>query len=493
MQKIKTISFGDSRTGRSRIVPISFSAEEYGLYEVASNMTSIEIKEAIGFSDYNLLADKAAGEYRNISQMVKLLLDKYLKESKGYVSSSEVTFRASKEIPFQRWYPYIQGYSPNFVKTLISKYIGNKGIIYEPFAGTGTTIFAADSMGYDTCYSEVNPLLRLLIDTKIKILKLPTEIRKQLAEDTFMFGQDLLRFSQPEDKTLDKDYKNVFNESKYFPEENYRKILRSKTFVNNIESPLQQAILTIAVLSSLIPSSLLKKQGDLRFKTKAELAKGVDDFNDVFANNMNVIVEDLANVNYSMSNVHKCVVNNAKYIGNCKSGKFGSVISSPPYLNGTNYVRNTKLELWFMGLLKSKADLRFLRDEMLTSGINDVKAEYAKRHVPEGISTLYDSTISELQNHSYDKRIPLMAQCYFSEMRDVFLSMRNKLQNGALVLLDIGDSMFNNVHIRTDDILAEIFESLGYVYLGKDKLRERRSRNGKVLSQTLIKFRYGRV
>ena len=42
-------------------------------------------------------------------------------------------------------------------------------------------------------------------------------------------------------------------------------------------------------------------------------------------------------------------------------------------LNGTNYIRNTKLELWFLGKLKSENDLRVLRDEILTSGINDVK------------------------------------------------------------------------------------------------------------------------
>lgn len=493
MQNIKTISFKDSSTNKSRIVPISFSPEEKELYEIASKMSSIEIKEAIGIYDYSKLTEAATKEYRNISQMIKHLLDKHIHQENGYISSSEVTFKASKDVPFQRWYPYIQGYSPNFVKTLIAKYVDNKDTIYEPFAGTGTTIFAADSMGYNTYYSEVNPLLRFLIETKVSTLNLSFEKRKKLSDRIKVLGQSMLKFSSEKNKELDDDYINVFCNSKYFPDENYEMILRAKTFVSNIKSKLERSIVTVAILSSLIPSSLLKKQGDLRYRTKAELAKGVEDFSSVFEKNLSVIIEDLENVEYSMSCVHRCIVNNAKSIGNCNCEKVGSVITSPPYLNGTNYVRNTKLELWFLGFLTKKQDLRILRDEMLTSGINDVKSAYANNHNIDGLSHLYDSTIIDLRNNAYDKRIPLMAQCYFAEMYDVFAALRSKLKDNSIVLLDIGDSIFNGVHIKTDDILSELMESLDYTYFGKDKLRERRSRNGMILSQTLIKFRYGNM
>ena len=49
-----------------------------------------------------------------------------------------------------------------------------------------------------------------------------------------------------------------------------------------------------------------------------------------------------------------------------------AIITSPPYLNGTNYFRNTKVELWFLRELSGKAGLRILRDAAITSGINDV-------------------------------------------------------------------------------------------------------------------------
>ena len=49
-----------------------------------------------------------------------------------------------------------------------------------------------------------------------------------------------------------------------------------------------------------------------------------------------------------------------------------AVVTSPPYVNGTNYFRNTKVELWFLRCLKSSADLRLFRDKAVSAGINDV-------------------------------------------------------------------------------------------------------------------------
>ena len=66
--------------------------------------------------------------------------------------SKDVTFENSKNIPFQRWYPYIEGYSPDFVKKIITDNVPNAKLIYEPFAGTDTTMFASDILNIPTIY-----------------------------------------------------------------------------------------------------------------------------------------------------------------------------------------------------------------------------------------------------------------------------------------------------------------------------------------------------
>lgn len=191
------------------------------------------------------------------------------KENPVY-KTKDVTFVNSRDIPFQRWYPYIEGYSPDFVKTIISENNINANLIYEPFAGTGTTIFAADSLGIDSIYSEVNPLLRFLIKTKLDVLGLSKEDRNVIGlslieRKASIFGD--IKEYRPSRK-LDKAYKDVFGRSVYFPNETYDIILRLRSFIDdlyksadNINNRLIADLLTIAVFSCLLPVSFLKKTG----------------------------------------------------------------------------------------------------------------------------------------------------------------------------------------------------------------------------------------
>ena len=48
------------------------------------------------------------------------------------------------------------------------------------------------------------------------------------------------------------------------------------------------------------------------------------------------------------------------------------VITSPPYLNGTNYIRNTKLELKLNDFIDSEKDLPKYLSKGIIAGINNV-------------------------------------------------------------------------------------------------------------------------
>ena len=126
----------------------------------------------------------------------------------------------------------------------------------------------------------------------------------------------------------------------------------------------------------------------------------------------------------------------------------------------------------------------------MTSGINDVKASYRGAYSICELSPLLDNVISELKDKAYDKRIPLMAVCYFNEMLLVFSGLTSKLKDNACILIDLGDSIFSNVHIPTDKILIELLNTVGYYEVNNQVLRTRRSRNGGVLSQFLITLKY---
>ena len=114
------------------------------------------------------------------------------KKTKQYqIKKNDVTFVGSKSIPFQRWYPFIEGYSPDFVNALIDKYCPTARSIFDPFAGTNTTAFTANSKGINAYYSEINPLLVFLSEVKISLLKASQNTRKHISTELIRVGNDL--------------------------------------------------------------------------------------------------------------------------------------------------------------------------------------------------------------------------------------------------------------------------------------------------------------
>lgn len=502
-QYYKAVYFSDfpSADSKEKSVTIAFSEPEEPYFSKVKDLTTQEIKELIGVKTYKQLSLFAEKQERSINQVIKRLIKQNLAETDKIegITQKDVTFIKSKETPFQRWYPYIEGYSTEFVTSLIDNFNIETSLIYEPFAGTGTTLFAADQKGLSTVYSEVNPLLQFLIQTKLKVLKAKELKRNRLGNELKNIANSILLSLEKfeEDQALKKSYKILFEDSQYFDKESFSQILKLRSFIDivGLEDEFLADTLTIAMLSCLLPVSFLKKNGDVRFKTKAELEKDQKTLKDVLPTKINEIAEDVLNLKYKSQTSHEFILSNAKNIAKVNDLKIGAIITSPPYLNGTNYFRNTKIELWFLRYLQYENDLRFFRDQALTSGINDVKKEYSHKNGLDisSKSSLLKSTLIDLDKHAYDSRIPVMAKSYFEEMYRIFSDCKPHLENNAKVLIDIGDSIFSGVHINTDEILIELLKELGYKLIDNKILRKRRSKNKEILTQSLLIFEYIKI
>lgn len=499
-QFYKAVYFSDypSEDSKDKSVTLAFSEPEEPYFSKVKDLTTQELKDLIGIQTYKQLVLFSEKQERSINQVVKRLIKQKLPEIDKVdgITEKDVTFVKSKDIPFQRWYPYIEGYSLEFVKSLIKNYGISDALIYEPFAGTGTTLLAADDLGLSTVYSEVNPLLQFLIQTKLNVLKANQTQRKKLSKDLKEIQKAILKNINmfQEDKSLKESYKALFSDKKYFPDETLEQLLKLRSYLDivKLEDELLANILTVAVISCLLPVSYLKKVGDVRFKTPKEIESELRTFNDVLPEKIGNIAEDVLNFDFILKGKPEFILSNAKNIGRVNDLKIGAIITSPPYLNGTNYFRNTKIELWFLRYLQFENDLRFFRDQALTSGINDVKKEYAYVNGLDiaSKSSLLKATLIELNKSAYDSRIPIMAQSYFKEMYTIFNDAKPLLEQNAKVLIDIGDSIFSGVHINTDDILIELMEELGYEFIENKILRKRRSRNQEILTQSLLVFEY---
>lgn len=498
-QYYKSIYFSDypAKSTKEKSITLAFNEPEVPYFSKVKEMSAEEIRELIGIKTYKQLSLFAEAEERSINQVVKRLIKQniIIENFNGH-KKKDVTFSASKDIPFQRWYPYIEGYSPNFVKSLIDEYSIKDNSVYDPFVGTGTTIFASDEKNLATFYSEVNPLLQYLIQTKIKVLKAKEAQRQKLSENLKNIADTIINSLNnfEDDKGLKESYKILFANSKYFSDDVLSQVLKLRSYIDivKLEDEILADTLTIAVLTCLLPVSYLKKAGDVRFKTPKEIKKELKTFEETLPQKIFEISKDVLNYKYFLKTDPEFILSNAKNIKSVNDLNISAIITSPPYLNGTNYFRNTKLELWFLRYLQFENDLRLFRDQALTCGINDVKKEYAQINGLDisSKSKILKKTLIELNKKAYDSRIPIMAKSYFEDMYKIFRDIKTHLSNESKILIDIGDSIFCGVHINTDEIIVELLKELNYKLIDNKILRKRRSRNQEILTQSLLAFSY---
>lgn len=489
-QTYKSLYFPEIKDGvkKSRSLTLAFSENEKDIYNSVKNLSSYELRNLLSVKNYSDLKERAKKEGLPLNRYCLWKIKKSAKDIGSGVFKLDpihTTFRSSKELPLQSWYPYLEGYSPEFVEYIIDEYAPkNTKVIYDPFSGTGTTPLTASEKGLKAYYSEVNPLLQFLTKTKSRARN---SDKRKVTKSLESLLQDLEGniLNQEEDQELKNTYFKTFQDSKFFQDDIFSHILKTKSYINNIyfDDVLVSELLTTAVIGSLIESSFLKRQGDLRFKRPEEIAKEPDiNYFDVLKSKLENIISDLSVLDAVESPT--LISEDARKIGKIPHLGIDAVITSPPYLNGTNYFRNTKVELWFLGYLKDKKDLNRYRRLAVTAGINDVSLTVKKDVANKTLHEL----INKLEKEAYDKRIPKMVNDYFADMKNIFYGIKKHLNKNAVLAIDLGDSIYSGIHVKTDDIFIEILQELGYEFKEKIVLRKRQSNSGQELSQVLLIF-----
>jgi DNA modification methylase len=400
------------------------------------------------------------------------------------VASKHTTHSGGKGEYLHDWYSYLEGYSSEFVLSVYDYYMPQAKLVMDPFAGIGTTPLVMAFRGVKAAYCELNPAMRRVINAKFSVAVLPKAQKLELYYSLMKLIDDLpgLISNASEDEKLKSTYKSAFNKSKFFNEETYSDVLKLRAINDELlrTAPLIGSALQIAIISKLVECSYLKRAGDVRYKTKKELEKGVPRIVESIGKQLWLMAMDCRNCPKAIKSA-KLIAKNAKSLSSIEPIKADGLITSPPYLNGTNYFRNTKLELWYMRDITSEKSLRQFRNEVVTSGINDVTKEKG-RNIHPAVREL----VSKLYDDAYDQRIPRMVAGYFADMHTILSGVASHLIMGAKACIDIGDSLYGGVHVPTHELLSEIANECGFKTQGIVALRKRRSRDKTPLTQSMI-------
>lgn len=396
-------------------------------------------------------------------------------------NTSTGTFKENKMKPIHRWYPYIEGYSYNFIENEIRHLQGNINTIYDPFGGSGTTSLVASKYNIPSFYSETNPVMQFVANTKINIT------RQSLEHWEILFPEITnLIIEINEQLPITKRVPSINYEGfeKYYDPHVLRTLLTIKKFIKkHCISSQSYAIATLALISILVYVSKMVRRSDLRFAKDNEKSESNFFVKEVFLEKLDEIMHDI--IHYGAELKQEAIKINDDARNVCLNKKISTIITSPPYLNGTNYIRNTKLELKMLDFVLSEKELSIFHSKGIRAGINNI----SKRNKYLTILPLVKNYVSSLEKVTYDTRIPLMIAGYFYDMNTVISNLSRLIEKDGSFILDIGDSQFSGVHIPTHQLLGQIAEDNGFKQLEEELIRKRRSYNGMELSQRILRFK----
>jgi hypothetical protein len=393
-----------------------------------------------------------------------------------------VSHQADKSKAVYRWYKYKEAFSSQLVEFLLARFGLDQGRLLDPFAGSGTALFASSALGFCAEGVELLPIGQRIIETR------------QLVSDGFeeRHIHSILRWAQT------SPWQNA-PRPRHIPELRITKgaypvetVDAMGKFLSTLEDEDDKVapILTFALLCILESISFTRKDGQyLRWDYRSGRRQGkklfdkgrIKTFNEAMVGKLRQIAGDLKDLGRPTElflepvQPGKVVLHRAsclELLPRLPAESFDCILTSPPYCNRYDYTRTYALELALLGV--TEEGMSALRQNMLSCTVEN-RAKDLLQINPAWESALSAADRQELlqgilgflerqksQGLLNNNGIPRMVRGYFYEMSCVIAECARLLKEGARLAMVNDNVRYAGAAISVDLILSEIARSTGF-------------------------------
>jgi hypothetical protein len=399
----------------------------------------------------------------------------------------------TEDRPVHDWYRFVLSYPPHLVRTYLKRFeIKVKHLVLDPFCGTGTTLVECKKQGVPSVGIEANPMAHYASQTKVNWALDPDQLIEHAQELADQALGELRRAGMEDDPFEISGNGLSANQLRTLSAEQQKLLL-----TNSISArPLHKTVVLRDVLTSCsrqeyqshlklaLAKAIVFSISNLHFGPEVGVgpAKGDVPVLAVWLTEVRKMADDLRLVQGGAAVPTKVLAGDARAMASFLDlGSIDAVITSPPYPNEKDYTRTTRLESVLLGLIKSKADLRALKRNLVrsnTRGVykidNDDKWISGHKKI-ESIAHAIEARRIELGKTSgFERLYARVTRLYFGGMARHLADLRQLLRPGALLAYVVGDqASYLRIMIRTGQLLADIAASLGYEVIEIDLFRTR--------------------
>ncbi|KQS46689.1 hypothetical protein ASG38_12245 [Flavobacterium sp. Leaf359] len=386
-------------------------------------------------------------------------------------------FNKNKTAFIHQWYPFVEGYSKEFITSIIDEIEYFPEYALDPFAGSGTTPVELQNMGIN-CYSfEVSPFMHLLATVKLNSqYKLGEYLTYQQTLVDFLNGP-LLPIRQYLSPPLATTFQPKKNKKKWvFDIGVMNGILDIKYIISQIDDVSYRKLFTIALASILLEVSNVYRNGKCLSYKKDWQDKKITRrlvhkfFLDKLFNIIQPDIELLSTKTFSTNNSELCIYGDVRTnISNVPDNSIDLIITSPPYLNSRDYTDIYIAELWILDLINSYDELKALRKRTFRSHVQVKHGDVELLEINELQQAISRLTLKKKE--FWNSEIIEMIKAYFLDIDLLFFEFRKKMRPNRKIFFNVANSAYYGVEIKVDEIVCAIAEKNGFIV---NEIREAR-------------------
>lgn len=391
-------------------------------------------------------------------------------------SARSGTFTDNMKLPVHRWFRYSAGFSAEWAEQVIKEY--SPAAVLDPFAGSGTTLLAAEAAGVKAYGFESHPFVARIAEAKTHWDHDP-RLLLECADRVLLASVNATPVPESDiPELMKKCYSPEVMQQLYALQQAYFSC--SPSFDVEISRLLWLAI--TAILRPCSHVGTAQWQYVLPNKTKAKTLEPFFAFTqkvremaaDMAELARKVVRSDATVFQHDSRQEHELIEPNS----------IDLVVTSPPYPNNYDYADATRLEMTFWNEVKSWGDLQsVVRQHIIRScsqhstaerlKLDELLADASVDAIRAELSAVCNELAEVRLTKGGKKAYHTMVAAYFYDLSRVLQGLRKVCKPGSTLCFVVGDSAPYGVYVPADVWLGELALAAGFESYSFEKLRDR--------------------
>jgi len=360
----------------------------------------------------------------------------------------EISFRDAYKFPSTNYgafglFRYPARFIPQVVLFILKNYVTSTDIIFDPFAGYGTVGFASRLTGNKYELWDLNPILDLIHKTVTINLNKTTNMDKLI--------HSILKMLQKRKEIFIPKWSNL----EYWIPKEFIEFLGYIWYnAHNMDIPEKPLVLTsllrVTRYFSYSDEKIYKLYKSKRAKAKINSLLSTDWQKEFFI----LLNKELKNSLKKLLDYKSLKPKEVDYVVKAGTDVFTEslrsevdvLITSPPYLQAQEYIRSTKLELFWLGYTEEYIKKLSRREIPYRRDIPEVK--------------IYSETYEKYKSLIYNKKLRRMYEKYFKSI--IFALEKFSIYVRKKMFIFVGPVQVEEIKIPIDDIIVEHFSCKGW-------------------------------